>query len=774
MRSLKALLILLSFVIVSDVSAVEIKVELGRYRKNTIYCKFVCGEDEAEQYDVGYERRKDQRWIPYSTLLRRLARKSRKRTLLNDTKKQRRKIRLLKRLRSKEDIYLEHCSALVNIDLRARRECSNTPPSPDDNDKDLDTILDDIDNCPNASNLDQADCDRDGIGDVCDPTSLCSVGKDTDEDGISDDDDNCPLIGNPDQADSNGNGIGDACEEDEPVAISVPIQEISQPHLRLENPNLKLNPHLDGYAGWVSFSGDTGYEPTISRTDDDTGSIRIGYSGSVESELIPVTPGKTYTYSSFIKSETSPVTIFYNVAAHNSNGNFMYNMSSTRIGTSKKDTWEEANATFIAPPGSAYFRVKMGRAESATDGNIYADDFYVGEGLGYISPPSEKQEFDGSHVRVDELGNVEVNRSGEWEPFFPLCVYSDNFRAASFYSEQGFNCSMWGGADPTSLNRWKNAVSDFNPKGMMAGFQIVEYSIPTHPSYGDTELLRVEAIKNSSAKSALLFYYWDNENRYDEWDVPVQVNEALRRADFSVDKGKLGNPVYILQGNYGVARTHSAGGVADINGTYIGGKVATINDRLNIVQPPEVAGGGLTNLNNLESQISPPVIAQFNTVDHAGEMRMRLYRSIMGGARGMGFWRDCFGGCNSNSQANIGPIDQKDWWPDIPNLRREVDKLIPIIRQPHWTSWSVRVVSNTGGAYYGLRTYNDEAYIILSNNSDAPASVTFEIQNLPYEVSAVEDYFTDNVITTVSGGRLTLELPGLGIGRGTAVYRLAR
>lgn len=72
-------------------------------------------------------------------------------------------------------------------------------------DTDGDGIPDNVDNCPNTPNPDQADLDGDGIGDVCD--------DDVDGDGVLNNVDNCPTTPNANQADSNGNGIGDVCDE---------------------------------------------------------------------------------------------------------------------------------------------------------------------------------------------------------------------------------------------------------------------------------------------------------------------------------------------------------------------------------------------------------------------------------------------------------------------------------------------------------------------------------------------------------------------------------
>jgi PKD repeat protein len=71
------------------------------------------------------------------------------------------------------------------------------------------------DNCPLVFNLDQADADLDGVGDVCDNCRLTSNTNqsNSDADSLGDTCDNCPTVANNGQEDADGDGIGDLCDE---------------------------------------------------------------------------------------------------------------------------------------------------------------------------------------------------------------------------------------------------------------------------------------------------------------------------------------------------------------------------------------------------------------------------------------------------------------------------------------------------------------------------------------------------------------------------------
>lgn len=73
-------------------------------------------------------------------------------------------------------------------------------------DRDEDTIVDTVDNCPEVSNLGQDDINSNGVGDDC---------EDYDRDGVINSIDNCPDLPNQDQADEDVDVVGDVCDDEE-------------------------------------------------------------------------------------------------------------------------------------------------------------------------------------------------------------------------------------------------------------------------------------------------------------------------------------------------------------------------------------------------------------------------------------------------------------------------------------------------------------------------------------------------------------------------------
>jgi len=414
----------------------------------------------------------------------------------------------------------------------------------------------------------------------------------------------------------------------------------------------------------------------------------------------------------------------------------------------------------------AFIGVQAYKTENTRpNGQVWVDDFFLGEGLGLEQPPSPKKSFAGAHVRVDSLGNFEVKRKQGWVPYFPLCMYSDNYRDWSVYSKQGWNTIIWTGA-AHQIKQAKEAVSSFNPDGMMAGFQISQYTFPHSGKYNKLDHLESSLVEifEQGLGDHLLLYYWDNENNHDQWQVPVSVINTIKRLDVD-SSGKRLHPIYALQGTYNIARVHASKGLVDVSGAYFGG---TATDSGGAGQGGEE---GYFMLDHLERQTSPAAFAQFNGVNEAGDMRMRLYNAIILGAKAMGYWRDSFHASAVQSHPTVGPVDQKAWWPDFPNLRREIDILLPLIRNPHWTLWTARN-DQPDKVRIGTRNHQGECYLILVNQTTGPQTVVIQLDKLPYAATEVRGMFDDQKVASIRGASFSVTLPGININSGTSVLRI--
>ena len=542
----------------------------------------------------------------------------------------------------------------------------------------------------------------------------------------------------------------------------------TRPHRPRQGANLVPNASFSTDRGWTLLGGAV-RDRALSRSADGSGSIRMATpipNGSMAfSDYIPVRAGVRYTFSFYIRTTNGPAYAGAQVGLHDGERRFLRNLTSARLGTSRDGAWEEAALSFTVPEGTAYVQLQAYKTENTRPGGqVWADDFYLGEGLGLEQPPAPKRGFQGGHVRVDALGNFEIRKGDRWAPVFPLCIYADNHRDWSVYSRQGWNTVIWTGS-AAQVRQAREAVSAFNPGGMLAGFQLAQYTFPGGSAYNDLKDLtaKLGEIRDQKVADNLLLYYWDNENNHDQWEVPAAVIRTLRRVDADA-AGKPQRPVYVLQGEFNIARVHAARGLADVSGTYFGGAAAggaTPGD-----------GAGLFFLDRLEGQSSPAAFAQFNGVDGAGDMRLRLYTALLLGARAMGYWRDCYGPESLREFPEVGPVDKKPWWPDFPNLRREVDRLLPLIRAPHWTSWTARA-DPTASVEVGTRNHAGEGYVFLVNRTARPQTVTVRLEGMPYRPVEVRDFFDGQSRARVRTGVFSVRLPAIGVGSGTAVLRLA-
>lgn len=230
------------------------------------------------------------------------------------------------------------------------------------------------------------------------------------------------------------------------------------PHLtRNLTDNKVTDANISGTNGWALSTSNL-YDATQSRHTDGSGSFKLtnayidtteGYD-YVVSRMYPVEVDKLYTLSAFIKSDNFPgaaAGMFINF--RDADGQWVENSPSNMQSVSNINEWQEVVSQFRVPDGAVFAQIYAFITRQHTESNsaVWFDDFYIGEGVSYEKAPSEKTPFNGNQTRIDRLGNVEIKRDGQWQPFIPLCIHADNLRPDwTIYSTQGFNCNMWAGS----------------------------------------------------------------------------------------------------------------------------------------------------------------------------------------------------------------------------------------------------------------------------------------------------------------------------------------
>ena len=530
-------------------------------------------------------------------------------------------------------------------------------------------------------------------------------------------------------------------------------------------PNLVTNAGFEGSGTWL-FSTGAFYSGSISK-ESGTGSVKFSVNdpsaksawyAQIQSNRIEdfkyLTP---YTISAEVRSEFVPTYLEAFVRTWDKDGKIMPNHTVTTTtgmaSNSISGKWQEIR--FVVSINSTDVKqiaICIGR--SMNDWGL--KDFYVDNvnfrvGIAQSKATSQRRKFNGSTVRIDEQGNWSVIENGSWKPFFPFGLYPYLERKDyQSLSRQGFNLVL-SQQYRGQVALAKAAVSNFNPHGMKSGLRMSKYATPGDKYWSlsrlQSEMRTILATQPGQAdlNETLIMYDWDNENNWKAWQHWSQMVNVIRSNDRS-------RPIYILNGYPGVQPALDK--LSDVSGTYVG------------LDPKESYESGFAAFEILrysENQQTPASIAQLNDIaDKPYSLRERVYNAITKGAKGIVVWGD---GIQSEDKKELKFVESRTWWADVPELRRELDLLLPVLQQP--SSSQFQLASNDPEIRYDIKRMQDNFILILLNPGTKSKSVMFSSSS--HRIDEISAFFGSSTLISPKNRVFNLELAP----HSTAVYRLA-
>jgi hypothetical protein len=533
--------------------------------------------------------------------------------------------------------------------------------------------------------------------------------------------------------------------------------------------NLAPNPYAIGPGCWTLSYG-AAYTTAVSHdSNPSSGAWNISTPNAhIRSSLIAVTPGQEYTYSAFLQETAFPAFGEMYVAVYDAAKHFKYDVEGSYEAPTAANQWQETAIQYQAQPGDGYVILNYKRLPTGIgprdDGSMWVDDISFTAGTSFRQPAPTQQAFAGSMVQVDAQGNFQVLQNGTWQPFFAFAVYRGGAaNTVQNYSNQGFNVLESNQFDLNLLQQAKNAVSSFNPNGMMSVIDIEQYIDPRFSLYGNLADLKANliALENSPLIDRVLCFYWDNE-RYTNYSMAQSVISLVKQYDVDAN-GVRRHPILMNNANQGTDRAYT--GMVDIVGDYIRDP-----ETASYLGPSQSIGERATITRNIEGQTAPFTIGVISEEAYAVNVRRLVYETLIAGGHGIAYYRDgahfLYNGDPNSPAANN--IALRDCWPEFPILRSEIDQLMPLLETPVAVTWSAGASSSS--AVIGLRTYNGEGYLMLVNPTGSSLTITFTPSGLGYSPASVIDFFSGATITAISGGSFTITLAA----NQTAVYQLAQ
>ena len=497
-------------------------------------------------------------------------------------------------------------------------------------------------------------------------------------------------------------------------------------------------------SSYWTLSGGAVEDATDTRTADGSSCLDLSTdTAKGECKLWPVvSPGSIYTLSYYSKSDTLNGYVRCQVGYYTSANGFIANSVVMRAASKVVGEWVENVAIFRTPATCGKIKPMFSKEGTAV-ASLRVDDAALYAGIHFATAPTPKRAINGSNVRTDSLGNWQVREAGRWKDFFPFAVYQDTTKTNyQFYADQGFNAVMFGQFSTVIGGRAKAAVNyEFAPYGMRYFAEIAQYCTAADPDYNNLEGLLAEqsAIMVDPSATNYLGAYWDDEVY--EYDVPAAVLAQIAATDPT-------RPIMVNAGSPQAVRNFVALGLPIAAGTYG-----------NDIEKPSTLGADLA-IPQFEGALLdyPPGVIVYGMGSDVEvtetQLRRDLWRAIIAGASGFSLYRD---------GAQCGDLTTHQAWPYIPQIRRDIETLMPAIKAPYWTSWTV--ASSDAGLVVGPRAPASgiDLYLLIANETDAEVTSTLTVSGLTIiDNTQVYDALTGAKYTTFESNAISITVPAYG------------
>ena len=485
-------------------------------------------------------------------------------------------------------------------------------------------------------------------------------------------------------------------------------------------------------------------------------------------EKIPVKEGRWYVISGYmyVKSQPADVMRYYIEYLHNDEPLDIPNYPMVAI--SRANQWEE----FILPVyikkdldvshiRLVFRNVGTPDAKNAPKSDVWIDDIIVYEVLGSASlfglmPPGKKRVFDGALVKVDALGNFSLKEGNTFKPFLPIIIYPggkmDNWDK---YKSKGFNTIIC-----NSIAEAKKAVS----LGMHWIWSLYDYGIYDGDTSGYARFEKeYKQLRSDSPEvlKKLLYFYWDNE-RYLLFDTVHHFTKTIHEIDVD-ESGKRLRP-FTMQLDFTTANPHYVNELyqlVDLQSCYANPMIFEENDPQNY-QGVEFKGnydGEFANFaifEHIPGVRIPKSVFVINSPFGDKHIANTIFAAFARGGRGFAYWKD------GGSQP---AIETKVWWKDFNQTVDKMQKVLPLLRTPHWTDWKLEssLRDDEDGLVMGTRDFGDKRCMIVASRSNKEEKVRFSGLGTA-DGTVVIDYFTGAKAAVWKEGAFELSFSARGYG----------